>query len=220
MIKHVVRRVQEFDLGLRVVVATDDARVGEAVRGLDVESVLTSPELASGTERVAAVLELPEYRSYRVVLNVQGDEPLIERDAVAGALERVMRRGDEVGTAGAPLDLGALGDPNRVKVMVDGRGRALAFFRTPRAAVSGRHQAVFQHVGVYAYRAAALWRWVGLPPTPEEESERLEQIRPLAHGFAVGVALQSAPAAPAVDTESDIPEIERRLLVTSWGGTG
>ncbi len=213
-----MRRVLDFDLGFRVAVATDDLRVGQAVSGLGVESVLTSPELASGTERVAAVLELAEYRDYQVVLNVQGDEPLIERRAVVGALERVTRHGDEVGTVGAPMDRGALGDPNRVKVVVDGRGRALAFFRSPRAPACARHEAVFQHVGVYAYRAAALRRWVGLSRTAEEESKRLEQLRPLADGMRVGVALQGAPAAPGVDTEADLRQIESHLVAATNPG--
>ncbi len=204
-------------MGLRVVVATDDERVSEAVAGLGVDTVLTSPELASGTERAAAVLSHPEYRGYQVVLNVQGDEPLIGREAVAGALDRVTRCGDEIGTAAAPLDRGALGDPNRVKVVVDGRGRALAFFRTPRALACTRRDPTFQHVGVYAYRASALRRWVALPQAVEEVSERLEQLRPLAHGMTIGVAVQDAPAAPGVDTEADLLEVERRLAVEIGG---
>lgn len=209
--RHVARRVVDFDLGARVVVATDDTRVTEAVAGLRVETLLTSPDLGSGTERVAAVLAHPDYRRHEIVLNVQGDEPLIEREAVVGALERVFRLGDEIGTAAASLEALALADPNRVKVVVDGWGRALRFFRTPHSPACARREATFQHVGVYAYRAGALRRWVGLPPTAQERDERLEQLRPLASGMTVGVAVQAAPAAPGVDTEADIREIERRL---------
>lgn len=211
LVRQVARRVLGFDLGVRLVVATDDARVSEAVRGLPVETLLTPPDLASGTERAAAVLAHPDYQGPDIVLNVQGDEPLIERGTVVGALERVTRLGDEIGTAAAPVDRGALGDPNRVKVVVDGRGRALAFLRTPRAPACARRDATFQHVGVYAYRASALRRWVGLPRTADEERERLEQLRPLAYGMTIGVAVQVAPAAPGVDTEADIWEIERWL---------
>jgi 3-deoxy-manno-octulosonate cytidylyltransferase (CMP-KDO synthetase) len=213
----VARRVLDFDLGARVVVATDDPRVSAAVSALPVETLLTSPALGSGTERAAAVIEHPAYRRHDVVLNVQGDEPLIEREAVSGALDRVTVRGEDIGTAAAPLESGALWDPHRVKVTVDGRGRALGFFRTPEAPACARRHAVFQHVGVYAYRAAALRRWVALPRTAEEERERLEQLRPLAHGLTIGVAVQAAPAAPAVDTERDLCEVESRLTVPTWG---
>jgi 3-deoxy-manno-octulosonate cytidylyltransferase (CMP-KDO synthetase) len=217
LISVVARRVLDFDLGLRVVVATDDARIAEAVSGLPVETALTSAALGSGTERAAAVLELPEFGMHDPVLNVQGDEPLIERAAVSGALDRVVDGGDDVGTAAARLEPGGLRDPHRVKVVVDGRGRALGFFRTPMAPACAPRHAVFQHVGVYAYRRAALRRWVALPRTEEEARERLEQLRPLAHGFSMGVAVQAAPAAPGVDTEEDLREVESRLTVPTWG---
>jgi len=217
LISLVARRILDFELDVRVVVATDDARVVEAVSGLPVETVLTAASLGSGTERAAAVLERPEYERHDLVLNVQGDEPLIERAAVCGAVDRVVVSGDDVGTAAAPLSPGDLRDPQRVKVMVDGRGRAVEFFRTPEAPACSRRQAVFQHLGVYAYRAAALRRWVALPRTAEEERERLEQLRPLAHGFTIGVAVQATPAAPAVDTEEDVREVESRLTVPTWG---
>jgi 3-deoxy-manno-octulosonate cytidylyltransferase (CMP-KDO synthetase) len=213
----VARRILEFDLGLRVVVATDDRRVSAAVSGLPVETLLTSPALASGTERAAAVIEHPAYRWHEVVLNVQGDEPLIERQAVSGALDRVTVCGDDIGTAAAPLESDGLWDPHRVKVTVDRRGKALGFFRTPETPACARRHAVFQHLGVYAYRAAALRRWVALPRTVEEERERLEQLRPLAHGLTIGVAVQGTPAAPAVDTEEDLREVESRLTVPTWG---
>lgn len=222
-----------FDLDLRVVVATDHPRVSDAVAGLPVESMLTPPGLASGTERAAAVLAHPDFQRHEIVLNVQGDEPLIEREALRGALAWVTRFGDEIGTAAGPLDARALADPNRVKVAVDGRGRALGFFRTPRPPACGRHEATFQHIGVYAYRAAALRRWVTLPPTSPELEERLEQLRPLAYGMRMGVAVLEAPVAPGVDTEADVREVERRLVtvgvspgagisdpIPSWGGVG
>jgi len=102
-------------------------------------------------------------------------------------------------------------------VVLDGRGRALGFFRTPQARACARREATFQHVGVYAYRAGALRRWLALPPTAQERDQRLEQLRPLTHGMTIGVAVQDAPVAPGVDTEADIREIESRLAVASWG---
>lgn len=220
MIRHVARRVVEFDLDLRVVVATDDSRVAHAVAGLPVETLLTSPGLASGTERAAAVLAHPDYRAHEIVLNVQGDEPLIQREAVQGALERVSRLGDEIGTAAGPLEARGLFDPNRVKVEVDGRGRALGFFRMPRAPACRRGGAIFQHIGVYAYRAFGLRRWTALPPTAQEREDRLEQLRPLEHGLRMGVAVVDGPVAPGIDTEADLGDIERRLEALTWGEAG
>jgi 3-deoxy-manno-octulosonate cytidylyltransferase (CMP-KDO synthetase) len=212
LIRLVARRVADLALDCRIVVATDDARVIEAIAGLDaVEGLVTERELPSGTERVARVLSHPAYRGHDLVVNVQGDEPLIERGAVVGALERVTRDHEDVGTSAAPLAPGDLADPNRVKVAVDGRGRAVAFFRTPRAPACARRHAVFRHVGVYAYRHGTLRRWLALPPSADEASEGLEQLRPLAHGMRIGVAVQEAAGAPGVDTEADIHEVERRL---------
>lgn len=217
LIRHVARRAVEFDLGLRIVVATDDSRVADAVAGLPVESLVTSRALSSGTGRAAAVLAHPDYRSHDIVLNLQGDEPLIEREAVVGALERVLERGDDIGTAAGLLEARALADPHRVKVTVDGRGRALGFFRTPRPPACARREATFHHIGVYAYRAGALRRWVALPPSAQETDERLEQLRPLAHGMTIGVAVLDASPAPGVDTEADVREVESRLAVPSGG---
>ena len=211
LIRLVARRVLEFGLDGRIVVATDDRRVIEALAGLDIEPLLTAADLASGTERVAQVLAHPAYRGLDVVVNVQGDEPLIERAAVIGALERVTRDRDDIGTSAAPLEQGDLANPNRVKVAVDGRSRALGFFRTPRAPACGRRDAIFRHVGVYAYRAGTLRRWVALPPSADEAREGLEQLRPLTHGMRIGVALLDAPAAPGVDTVADIQTIEAEL---------
>ena len=168
LIRLVARAVLELGLDCRIVVATDDIRVVEALAGLAVEPFLTGQGLRSGTERVAHTLEHPAYREHDVVVNVQGDEPLIERAAVIGAIERVAHDGDDVGTSGAPLARGDLANPNRVKVAVDGRGGALAFFRTPRAPACARRAAIFRHVGVYAYHADALRRWMALPPGAEE----------------------------------------------------
>jgi 3-deoxy-manno-octulosonate cytidylyltransferase (CMP-KDO synthetase) len=222
LVRLVARRVLELGLDGRIVVATDDGRVIEALAGLDVEPLLTGAGLCSGTERVAQVLEHPAYHGHDVVVNVQGDEPLIERAAVIGALERVTRDRDDVGTTAAPLERGDLTNPNRVKVAVDGRSRALAFFRTPRAPACGRREATFRHVGVYAYRTAALRRWMALAPTADEAHEGLEQLRPLAHGMRIGVAVQEDVAAPGVDTEADIPKVEARLAarLTPAGSAG
>lgn len=206
----VTRRVLGLDLGARVVVAADDARILEAVTGLGVDTVLTDPEHRSGTERIAEVIDRTPYRGFDVVLNVQGDEPLMARAAALGAVARVAS-GDAIGTAADRLAAGDRWNPNRVKVRIDPRGRALAFFRTPTAPACARGDAVLRHVGVYAYTPAALARWVSLAPVPEEVEEGLEQLRPLRHGITIGVEPLADPVPPGIDTEDDLRLVEATL---------
>jgi 3-deoxy-manno-octulosonate cytidylyltransferase (CMP-KDO synthetase) len=210
LIRVVARRALELDLGGLVVVASDDDRVLEAVAPLGVLGVLTAGSHASGTERVAEVATLPEYRNAEVILNLQGDEPFLPRQAALGAVERV-RSGDAIGTAAQPLNDAAWRDPRRVKVEIDGRGRAQRFYRTPEGPACPRHAPTFHHTGVYAYRPAALARWVALLPTADERREGLEQLRPLAYGLAIGVAVLDEAAPHGIDTEEDLRTAEALL---------
>lgn len=211
LIRHVTRRVQEFQLG-PVVVATDDARVAHQATACGATAVLTRGRYRSGTERVAAVAARPEFAGFELILNVQGDEPLIEREAVVGAVERV-RAGDQIGTAAGRLEPGDWWNRDRVKVQTDQEGRAWRFFRTPAGTAYQEGEAVFQHVGVYAFRREALLQWMELPPTPGEEALGLEQLRPLEHGMTIGVAVLPWPVAHGVDTEGDLEEIGRLMEV-------
>lgn len=199
-----------LDLG-PVIVATDDVRIVEAVAGTGARVVMTDAACQSGTERVHQAMLRAGLRADAIV-NVQGDEPLIAEEAVVGALDRVWR-GDDIGTAAGPLAGESLRDPNRVKVEVDGRGHAVRFFRTPRPPACAFPGGVFHHIGVYAYRPHALARWIGLPAVPEESEERLEQLRPLAYGMRIGVAVLEQSPPPGVDTEEDLRAVER--LVTA-----
>src|SRR5213079_502585 len=176
------------------------------------EAVLTSSDHQSGTERVSEVVANKRFKNFDLILNVQGDEPLVAPEALRGAVARV-QGGDPIGTAAGSLDPALAADPNRVKVVVDARGRAVYFSRAPvpfdrDATASVRYH---QHVGVYAYTREALERWVRLPPVPEERWEQLEQLRPLLHGLSIGVALCAGPAAPGVDTADDLRYAEARL---------
>jgi len=203
LIRRVVRRVLAFGLDARIVVASDDPRVLDAARPLGVGTVLTNATHGSGTERVAEVLATPGYADVDVVLNLQGDEPFLPAAAAHGAVTRVLA-GDDIGTAAQPLAPGADRDPHRVKVVVDGRGRALRFYRTPVAVACQRGEAVFQHMGVYAYRPDALARWMALPAIDDERRAALEQLRPLRHGMHIGVALLGEAAPHGIDTEEDL----------------
>jgi 3-deoxy-manno-octulosonate cytidylyltransferase (CMP-KDO synthetase) len=209
LIRVVARRALSLELGGPVVVASDDRRVLEAVAPLDVAGVLTGAH-RSGTDRVAEVARRPEFAGADVILNLQGDEPFLPRAAAAGAVSRVLE-GDDVGTAAQPLSLEAWRDPRRVKVELDRRGRALRFFRTPEAPACSHRPPTFHHVGVYAYRPDALARWTALPLTAAEESEGLEQLRPLARGWTIGVATLTAAVPHGIDTEDDLRTAEALL---------
>jgi 3-deoxy-manno-octulosonate cytidylyltransferase (CMP-KDO synthetase) len=208
----VVKRIAELGVCDRLVVATDAREIVAVVEQAGFGAVLTSPRHESGTERVAEVVAMKEFSDFELILNVQGDEPLIAPDAVRGALARV-RAGDPIGTAAGTLEPALAADPSRVKVVVGPTGRALYFSRAPIPFDRDGAGAVVyhQHVGVYAYTRDALRRWITLPPVPHETWERLEQLRPLLHGIPIGVALVAAPAAPGVDTADDLRWTEREL---------
>ena len=213
LILWVVRRVHEAGVCDHVVVATDAREIAAVVERAGHEAILTSPDHESGTARVSEVIANKSFSEFDVVLNVQGDEPLVAPAALRGSVARV-RGGDPIGTAAADLDRALATDPNRVKVVVDGRGRAVYF---SRAAIpfdrDGRGEVVYhQHVGVYAYTRDALARWMRLPPVPEERWERLEQLRPLLAGMPIGVALVPGPAAPGVDTAEDLEHAETLIM--------
>jgi 3-deoxy-manno-octulosonate cytidylyltransferase (CMP-KDO synthetase) len=144
-------------------------------------------------------------------LNVQGDEPFVPLDGVAGALAEI-DRGRAVGTAGGVLSPDSAASPDRVKVVVDRMGRALRFSRIlPASAAWGRQVTVLEHVGIYAYTRRALERWVSARPVPEERVHALEQFRPLRLGMSIGVARIEGPPPPAVDTPADLARADRYL---------
>ena len=216
----VTRRIAELGICDRLVVATDAKEIANVVREAGFEAVMTSPDHATGTERVAEVVANQDFSSFHFILNVQGDEPFVAAAAVRGALA-CLEGGDPLGTAAGALEPALINDPSRVKVVVDTRGRAVYFSRAPIPFDrDGTGDVVYhQHVGVYAYTREALEAWVRLPPVPEEQWERLEQLRPLLHGIPMGVTLFDGPAAPGIDTPADLKwaegEITRQLREVS-----
>jgi 3-deoxy-manno-octulosonate cytidylyltransferase (CMP-KDO synthetase) len=211
LITRVIQRVMEHDLIDDLVVATDSRPVAEVAVAAGVRAVLTDPSHLSGTDRVAEVAARPEFAGAEIVVNVQGDEPFLPREALAGAIGRV-EEGDDVGTAAAPLDPALVADPARVKVVTDWRGRALYF---SRAVIPHRREPTdevgelyWQHLGIYACTRAALARWVAAEPSLAELAERLEQLRALHCGLTIGVARLDEPALPGVDTADDLRRAE------------
>jgi 3-deoxy-manno-octulosonate cytidylyltransferase (CMP-KDO synthetase) len=211
LITRVIQRVQEHGLADELVVATDSPMVAQVVERSQVRAVLTDRGHLTGTDRVAEVAARPEFAGFDAVVNVQGDEPFLAREALAGSIERVAQ-GDDIGTAAAPLDPEQAGDPSRVKVVTDAEGRALYFSRAViphrRESSDPAHALYWQHLGIYAYTRDALRRWARLEPSPAELAERLEQLRALHHGLTIGVARLMDPVEPAVDTPDDLRRAE------------
>ena len=205
-----------MDVAERIVVATDDETVADAARKAGAEVVMTSAGHSSGTERVAEVASLPAYREYTTIVNVQGDEPFIGREAVKGAAAMVSSGKFPLGTSASPAPWDIAGNPNIVKVVVGDDGRALYFSRAgipfvrDHDAIGSTEIKMLQHIGVYAYSREALERWVKLPQHPLENTERLEQLRPLAAGMLMGVAINDEPPAAGIDTEDDLAAANER----------
>jgi 3-deoxy-manno-octulosonate cytidylyltransferase (CMP-KDO synthetase) len=211
LITRVVQRVLEHGLVDQLVVATDSPMVARVVERSQGRAVLTDGGHLTGTDRVAEVAAKPEFAGFDTVVNIQGDEPFLAREALAGALEQV-RQGADIGTAAAPLDPELARDPSRVKVVTDATGRALYFSRAViphRREMSGTPSELYwQHLGIYAYTREALRHWSRLEPSPAELAERLEQLRALHHGLTIGVARLTEPVEPGVDTIEDLRRAE------------
>jgi 3-deoxy-manno-octulosonate cytidylyltransferase (CMP-KDO synthetase) len=216
LIVRVWQRISQMNVADAVVVATDDESVASAVRAVGAECVMTSEKHTSGTERVAEVSAQPRFRGYDTIVNVQGDEPFIGRGAVKGAAELVSTGKFPLGTAASRASTEILDTPSLVKVVIADDGRAMYFSRAPipylrdRADAAKLAERTLQHIGVYAYSREALTKWVSLPPHPLEEIERLEQLRPLAAGLPIGVAVTSEAPASGIDTEEDLERANAR----------
>lgn len=215
MVEHVWRRAQEAG-ALEVVIATDDERIASAARGFGAEVELTAPELASGTDRCAAVAARRGWDDDAIVVNLQGDEPLMPPELlrqVAGLL--TADPAASLATLCTPIQAGReLADPNVVKVVFAEDGGALYFSRAPipwdRDAGGGAPGA-HRHLGLYAYRVEALSRLTALPPCELERIERLEQLRALWHGMRIRIELAQALPGPGVDTPADAVRVEALL---------
>lgn len=220
LIVQVWRRVARMGVGERVVVATDDPSVAAAVRAAGGDVAMTSPDCTSGTERVGAVAQLPEFASFDTFVNVQGDEPFVGAHVVRAAAEQVASGRFPLGTVAARAADDILDRPMVVKVVTAVDGRALYFSRAPipwlrdLGDAPARPAPTLQHIGVYSYTRDALLRWLALPPHPLEETERLEQLRPLAHGIPFGVAVVDERAEAGIDTEEDLLHANARW--ESW----
>jgi 3-deoxy-manno-octulosonate cytidylyltransferase (CMP-KDO synthetase) len=216
LVEWVWRRAVGIDVFDAVVVATDDAQVADACRAFGAEVRLTDPRHPSGTDRVAEVARDAAYAGFEVVVNVQGDEPFLLAEHAAEAVRLVREGGWELGTVATPIRGRAEWlEPSVVKVVRADDGGALLFTRAPiphprDAEPEFRGGTYLRHVGLYAYRRGALLRWVELPEGGLEKIEKLEQLRPLAAGMRMGVAV-GPPAEGGIDTPADAARAERLL---------
>jgi 3-deoxy-manno-octulosonate cytidylyltransferase (CMP-KDO synthetase) len=210
MIEHVYRRVAQAPGLDRVVVLTDDERIARAVEGFGGAWEMTPAECASGTDRIAFAARGWDAAA---VVNVQGDEPLIDPLAV-GALAAHLAAwpDDPLVTLAAPATPEEVASPHAVKVVLDRAGYALYFSRSP---IPYHRQdggaAPLKHIGIYGYQRAALLQLAELPPSPLEISESLEQLRALENGLRLRVL--PGRTSPGVDTREDLEAVERLLTV-------
>jgi 3-deoxy-manno-octulosonate cytidylyltransferase (CMP-KDO synthetase) len=198
LIEHVYRRVEQAESLNRVWVATDDERIFQEVSRFGGEVKMTRGNHESGTDRLAEAAEGLDPDT--LIVNVQGDEPLIEPEIIDQAVAAARLGGADIVTLKTRLDEpAAIADPNRVKVVTDRQGFALYFSRSP---IPSRGT-TFLHVGLYVYRAGFLRQFSKLERTPLELAERLEQLRALEHGFRIRV-VEVESASWGIDTPADL----------------
>jgi 3-deoxy-manno-octulosonate cytidylyltransferase (CMP-KDO synthetase) len=193
----------------RVVVATDSEEVASACQARAIPAVMTSPECASGSDRVYEVSRQIEAEIY---VNIQGDEPLLTPDHFAPMLELFARPEVQVTTISVPCPAEDIANPNAVKVVAGADGRALYFSRStiPFDRDKSGYAGYRKHLGLYAYRKAALEQFAGLKPSPLEQIERLEQLRMLENGISIYVG-QAEGDSIGVDVEEDLQRVNEIL---------
>ena len=204
---------------LDVLIATDDAAIAAAANAFGAVARMTSASHASGTDRLAELAGIERWPEADIVVNVQGDEPLIPPALVRQVATLLdSDPGAAIATLATPVEsLEEFLDPNAVKVVTDAKGRALYFSRAPvpwnrdGAPAGLSSQRVFagarRHIGIYAYRVGALRRLASLVPTTLEKAEKLEQLRALEHGMAIRVADAAEKPGPDVNTAEDLERV-------------
>ncbi|MEP4484930.1 MAG: 3-deoxy-manno-octulosonate cytidylyltransferase [Halioglobus sp.] len=221
MIQHVWERARQSD-AQHVYIATDDERIMSAAEGFGARALMTSPDHVSGTDRLHEVVEQLGLDSQSVVVNVQGDEPLIPAAVINQVAANLISAQDAmIATLAEPISSAAeFANPNAVKVVTGHDSLALYFSRAPipwpresaaRGNVTPEQRLAMRHIGIYAYRAAFLRQFVQWPPAALEEAEQLEQLRALYHGVAIHVAEACADVPAGVDTPEDLESVREIL---------
>lgn len=220
--KTMIHRTYERAVGSTldaVVVATDDQRIFDEVRGFGGDAVMTRSDHRSGTDRCCEALNLVGH-GFDAVVNIQGDEPFIDPRQIDQVAALIRRDDTVLATLAHPInDTESLNNPNVVKVVFDERGEALYFSRHPIPFVRGvdleqwlQNTSFFRHIGIYAYKAETLRTIAALPPGRLEQAESLEQLRWLEHGLSIHVAVTPYVSPVAIDTPKDLLTIPQELL--------
>ena len=196
-----------------VAVATDDERIAKAVEQHGHRALMTRADHVSGTDRIAEAAAALGLNDDDIVVNVQGDEPLIDPGLVKEVAAALERNGEaSMSTACHAIhDEASFTNPNIVKVVLDARGFALYFSRAGIPYPREGRAAAYRHIGIYGYRVSFLLRYSSLAVSPLEQAEALEQLRALWHGFRIVVTVSAAAAAPGVDTPQDLEAVRRML---------
>jgi 3-deoxy-manno-octulosonate cytidylyltransferase (CMP-KDO synthetase) len=195
-----------------VYVATDDQRIAAAVGQHGHSALMTRPDHASGTDRLAEAAAMLKLEDDDVVVNVQGDEPLISPALISQVGNLLKEHKAEVATACHAIhDKAALSNPNVVKVVLDAKGYALYFSRAQIPYPREAGGACYRHAGIYGYRVGFLKKYAALEPSPLEKTEALEQLRVLWHGYRIAVAVSAEEIPPGVDTPQDLEAVRRML---------
>jgi 3-deoxy-manno-octulosonate cytidylyltransferase (CMP-KDO synthetase) len=205
MLQHVFERAAQARYLSKIVIATDDARIYSAARSFGGAVRMTRPDHISGTDRVA---EIASAEQAEIVINIQGDEPLIDPDAIDAAVLAMIEDEDApMGTLKKRIeDPSEVANPNVVKVVTDLAGNAVYFSRCPIPYVRDLGTAHFKHIGLYMYRRDFLLRYSDLPVGPLEQAERLEQLRALENGYRIRV-VETDYDSLGVDTPEDLERV-------------
>ena len=212
MIQHVYQRASEATTLQQLVVATDDPRIQKAVAQFGGEVLMTSGEHLSGTDRVAEAARQLVLKDDAIVVNIQGDEPLLRAEMIDSLVQNLQENGDvPMATLAYPdTDNHDLTDPGVVKVVLDAKWRALYFSRSPIPAVRDRSSPppYYKHLGFYGYRNGFLQEFTKLSPGVLEKLEKLEQLRALEHGFSISVVITPFDSI-SVDTPEDLTRVRK-----------
>jgi len=211
MIVHVCERAAQSGAAA-VHVATDDERIAAAVRAHGHKVVMTRADHPSGTDRLAEAALSLELHDQDIVVNVQGDEPLIAPTLVSQVAHVLEKGKASVSTACHAIhDPAALANPNVVKVVLDAQGYALYFSRSQIPYPREGGGTWYRHAGIYGYRVGFLKQYSALAPSPLEKTEALEQLRVLWHGHRIAVAMSEMEIPPGVDTPQDLEAVRKML---------
>jgi 3-deoxy-manno-octulosonate cytidylyltransferase (CMP-KDO synthetase) len=221
LVQHVYERATQSDAS-EIIVATDDARIEQAATAFGARVCMTASYHSSGTDRLAEVSRLHDWPDDLVIVNLQGDEPLMPPELINECAALLQSGAVEMATLASPIASAAdFKDPNVVKVIVNSNGDAIYFSRAaiPYSRNPGTEQLAMQsalhHHGIYAYRSRVLQRVVAARRSPLEETEQLEQLRAIDMGIRIRVGRPARRPGPGVDTEADLAKVERLLTAAA-----